>query len=226
MLAILLGVSTFAALGWGVDEGLAEDPPPARPPVVARAQAASPPAAPSERRSAPPPAPARARPGATATTTPTATAPAAVGEPTSLRIPALGVDAVIAPVGLDAQRRLEVPADAGQVGWFRHGARPGARGPAVLVGHFDSREGPAVFYRLGALRPGQEITVGSGTARHRFVVDRLEWVGRDAFPTESVYGAVPRPELRLLTCAGWYDRDRGAYEQNLVVYAHAGSAHG
>jgi hypothetical protein len=34
-----------------------------------------------------------------------------------------------------------------------------------------------------------------------------------------VYGARSRPELRLITCGGTYDRRTG-YSGNLVVFAH------
>jgi hypothetical protein len=59
-----------------------------------------------------------------------------------------------------------------QVGWYKLGPRPGDPGPAVLVGHIDDRTGPAVFYHLRQLRPGDEILVGrrDGTTS-RFLVD-------------------------------------------------------
>jgi hypothetical protein len=41
----------------------------------------------------------------------------------------------------------------------RPGPRPGDPGPAVILGHVDSDRGPAVFYRLGEPRPGDQLTV-------------------------------------------------------------------
>src|SRR5436305_134476 len=39
-------------------------------------------------------------------------------------------------------------------------ATPGEVGPAVILGHVDTaRDGPAVFYRLHQLRPGDTVTV-------------------------------------------------------------------
>jgi hypothetical protein len=34
-----------------------------------------------------------------------------------------------------------------------------------------------------------------------------------------VYGPVPYPAVRLVTCGGSFDRDRGSYRDNVVVSA-------
>jgi hypothetical protein len=66
-------------------------------------------------------------------------------------------------------------------------------GPAVIVGHVDSRRGPAVFHRLGELEAGDEVVVRRADGSQvRFVVQRLERWPKDAFPTEAVYGTVRR----------------------------------
>jgi sortase (surface protein transpeptidase) len=77
----------------------------------------------------------------------------------SIAIAAAGVDARVVPVGLRADRTMEVPA-ADLAGWYEPGPRPGEAGPAVIVGHVDSRRGPAVFLRLDELRRGDRIVVG------------------------------------------------------------------
>jgi hypothetical protein len=93
-------------------------------------------------------------------------------------------------------------------------------GPAVIAGHVDSRTGPAVFYRLRALRPGQAVLVerADGT-RLRFVVTDTRSYPKAGFPTAAVFGPVPGAALRLITCAGNFDRARGSYLDNLVVSA-------
>ena len=99
-----------------------------------------------------------------------------------------------------------------------------ANGPlsAVLAGHVDSREGPAVFFRLHELRPGDAVHVrrSDGTVVD-FVVDAVLRVPKDAFPTAEVYGPVPGPALRLLTCGGRFDPRSGHYTDNVVVFAGA-----
>ena len=88
----------------------------------------------------------------------------------SIEIPAVGVDALLVPVGLRADRTMEVP-PVDQAGWYEPGPRPGEAGPAVIVGHVDSRRGPAVFFRLRDLRPGDRIVVGlDGGAARSFLV--------------------------------------------------------
>lgn len=53
-----------------------------------------------------------------------------------------------------------------------------------------------------------------------FVVDSAETFDKDNFPSERVYGDTPRAQVRLITCAGDYDRQVKDYTANLVVFAH------
>ncbi len=120
---------------------------------------------------------------------------------------------------------LEVPKDFDLPGWFSPGPTPGQFGPAVIAGHVDSKAGPAVFYRLGALKPGASIKVGraDGTTA-TFTVDRVQRYPKDRFPTAQVYGnTTNRAELRLITCGGTFDSKTGHYLDNVVAYAHLAS---
>ena len=146
---------------------------------------------------------------------------ALAGEPpVHLDIPAIAVDAELGRVGLTAPGTIAVPADWQQPAWFVESAMPGAVGPAVIVGHLDSRVGPAVFWRLGSLRVGDAVVV---TRRDgdvlRFRVTRVTAFDRSHFPTAEVYGPAAAPVLRLITCAGVFDRSSGVYSQNVVVFA-------
>jgi sortase (surface protein transpeptidase) len=151
-----------------------------------------------------------------------ASAPPRPARPVEVSIPAIGVRAPIIPLGLNSDRTLEVPQDFGDTGWWTGGPRPGERGPAVIAGHVDSHTGPAVFYRLRELRPGDSIVVRrrDGT-RARFAVQRSEQYPKAEFPTARVYGATPGPTLRLITCGGDFDSSTGHYVDNTVVYAAA-----
>jgi len=88
------------------------------------------------------------------------------------------------------------------------------------VGHVDTTSGPAVFDRLDQLTRGDKIYVkrADGTVVE-FRVTALQSYPKDHFPTEDVYGPVPDPELRLITCGGAFDRTTGHYLSNFVVYA-------
>jgi sortase (surface protein transpeptidase) len=139
----------------------------------------------------------------------------------SIAIPAVGVDARVVPVGLRADRTMEVP-EVDLAGWYEPGPRPGKAGPAVIVGHVDSRRGPAVFFRLGELRPGDRIAVGQqGGAARSFLVERVERVPKEALPVERIWDRTHQPVLRLITCGGSFDRSTGHYRDNVIVYAGA-----
>jgi hypothetical protein len=158
---------------------------------------------------------------------PAATPPAPVAsvdgeaaDPVRLYVEAIGVDAPIIPLGLDGSGALEVPDATDETGWWTGGPEPGEQGPAVVAGHVDSRQGPAVFYRLAELQPGDVIDVirADGT-QLRFTVQRTEQHAKDAFPTDTVYAPTAGAELRLITCGGAFDRSSGHYLDNVIVFA-------
>ncbi len=161
-----------------------------------------------------------AGPAAVATQARAAPAETPVADPARVRIPAIDVDAAVLPLAVDGQGVLPPPPTNADAGWWRAGPEPGEAGPAVIVGHVDGREGPAVFFRLRQLAPGDEIAVdrvdGSTAV---FVVERVERHAKDAFPTEAVYGRTPDARLRLVTCGGEFDRSARHYVDNVVVFA-------
>jgi sortase (surface protein transpeptidase) len=142
------------------------------------------------------------------------------GPPTRLRIPAIGVDSPLERLHLDAHGALTPPSFP-HAGWYADGPAPGDIGPAVLAGHVDSTSGPAVFYRLGALRGGDTVDVERDGRWLTFTVVDVRRYPKNAFPTAAVYGPTPDPQLRLITCSGEFDRARHSYLDNTVVYAVA-----
>jgi hypothetical protein len=91
-----------------------------------------------------------------------------------------------------------------------------------VVGHVDTKTGPAVFYRLRELAPGDEIRfVKADGSATRFIVERSRSFAKDRFPTAQVYGPTRERELRLVTCDGSFEWSRGHYRNNLVVFARA-----
>ncbi len=123
-------------------------------------------------------------------------------------------------LSVDDEQVLVPPSDFARAGWFTGSPAPGATGPAVIAGHVDSRQGPAVFFRLAELEPGDEVLVdrADGTTV-RFTVTSVDRYPKDEFPTEQVYGPTPRAELRLITCGGEFDPDERSYRDNVVVSA-------
>jgi sortase family protein len=158
--------------------------------------------------------------GPTGPAHPAPSARPSVGVPVRLVVPSIGVDTGLESLGLLPDGTLEAPHEWGVAGWYADGVRPGDPGPAVIAGHVDSVNGPAVFYRLRDLRPGAAATVypRGGPALH-FVVDDVRSYPKTKFPTAAVYGPMPLPELRLITCTGEFDWAAHSYLDNLVVTA-------
>jgi LPXTG-site transpeptidase (sortase) family protein len=148
--------------------------------------------------------------------------PHPVPRPVSLTIPLIGVQAPLITLGLTSSGALAVPSlsEASVAGWYTGSPRPGAIGSAIIVGHIDSTNGPAVFYRLHELRAGDKVYVkrADGTLVE-FRVTSVQTYPKDHFPTQAVYGPTPDPELRLITCGGAFDLATGHYVSNIVVYA-------
>ncbi|HEX4088303.1 MAG TPA: class F sortase [Trebonia sp.] len=144
----------------------------------------------------------------------------AVAAPATLTIPEIGVRTRLVTLGLSGRGIVQVPPTASVAGWYTHSPRPGAVGPAVILGHIDSARGPGVFFRLAGLRPGDPIYVRRADGSTvEFWVTAVQSYRKDRFPTEAVYGPTPDPELRLITCGGTFDWTTGHYLSNTVVYA-------
>ncbi|MGA5038428.1 class F sortase [Streptomyces capoamus] len=151
--------------------------------------------------------------------------PLAGAVPQRVDIPRLGVQAPVVARGLDARGAVDPPPydQAGVVGWYGAGPRPGAAGAALLVGHVDTATRPAVFYRLSTLRPGGAVRVFRADGKvAEFTVEDIRVLPRDTFDAHQAYGPrVPgRAELRLITCGGTFDRATGSYTANVVVSAY------
>lgn len=140
-------------------------------------------------------------------------------DPERIVIPAIGVDADVIDLGLQDDGTMEVPSDFAQTGWFDRGPQPGRVGPAVIAGHVDDRSGPAVFYDIAELEPGDRIEVHGEGEVVTFAVRETQQHPKDAFPTEDVYAGTPGPELRLITCSGEFDQDERSYRDNTIVFA-------
>jgi len=151
-------------------------------------------------------------------------APKPAAAPVSLTIPLIGVQTNLMTLGLGRDGTLQVPPPnmVSVAGWYTGSPRPGAIGSSIIVGHIDGDAGnvKGVFFRLRQLSAGDKIYVkrADGTLVE-FRVTSIQQYPKDHFPTEAVYGPVPDPELRLITCGGAFDPATGHYVLNLVVYA-------
>jgi sortase (surface protein transpeptidase) len=172
---------------------------------------------PSAKLSAKPAAkPSAARPAPRPATQPGAVARSS---PVSLRIPAIGVALRLSTLGLNPNGTVQVPTKDQQPGWYRLGPAPGQMGSAVILGHVDDYQGPAAFYRLKALHPGDkvEVTLASGAVAH-FAVTRVATFLKTQFPSQQVYGSHGFPALQLVTCGGNFNSSTGHYLSNVVAF--------
>jgi hypothetical protein len=143
-----------------------------------------------------------------------------VARPVALVIPAIGVRTHLVHLGLTGQGTLQVPPSPAVAGWYVRSPRPGQVGSAIIAGHIDSLTGPGVFFRLRLLHPGDLVYVRrAGGSLGVFRVYSVRKFAKTLFPTTTVYGPTPDPELRLITCGGAFDRTTGSYLSNIVVFA-------
>ncbi|WP_263170597.1 class F sortase [Streptomyces sp. SCSIO ZS0520] len=150
----------------------------------------------------------------------------AASAPERIRVPSIRVDAPLTGLGLTRAGSLDVPPPERKnlAGWYERGTTPGEPGTAIVAGHVDNARGPAVFYRLGALRHGDRIEVDRADGNTAvFTVDAVAVYSSRDFPDEKVYGPAARPELRVITCGGGWS-ERTGYRGNVVVFAHLTAA--
>lgn len=141
--------------------------------------------------------------------------------PVRLVIPRLGVDAEVEEVGVDSNGNMDVPTGPTKVGWYGPGVVPGQPGDAVFDGHLDWTNGPAVFYELGRLQAGDEISIlVSNWTRLRFQVTQQRRAAYDTRPDVlGLFSKTGEPRISLITCTGDWDRGRQTYLERLIVHA-------
>ena len=143
--------------------------------------------------------------------------------PVAVTIPTIGVQSKLLHLGRNKDGTIAVPSlttSAGEAAWYRYSVTPGQIGTAVIEGHVDSHQGPAVFFRLGALRPGNRInvTLADGITAV-FRVTGVREYAKDKYPANTVYAPANYAALRLITCGGGFDPATGRYLSSVVVFA-------
>jgi hypothetical protein len=149
--------------------------------------------------------------------------------PVTVDIPAIGVHSQLLDLGLNPDGTIQVPSlatAADEAAWYKDSATPGEIGTSIIEGHVDSYHGPAVFFNLGALRPGDDIdvTLANGVTAI-FRVDGVRDYLKDEFPGGFIYGPSHYAALRLITCGGAFDSVTGHYLSSTVVFASLTSSH-
>lgn len=140
-------------------------------------------------------------------------------EPSSLKIPSINVEAEVQHLGVTENGEMAVLDNSEDVSWFSPGYQPGQNGRAVIAGHVDGVDGPAIFWDLSKLQLGDEVVVEDKDRTLVFKIHTMESVPLDLADVSDVFGYTSSPELVLITCSGTYDFDRGTREERLLVYA-------
>lgn len=144
-------------------------------------------------------------------------------QPVSVAIPEIGVRSRLLHLGRTRNGSMQVPnlyTSASEAAWYKYSATPGQVGTAVIEGHVDNYRGPAVFFRLGALKPGNHIyvTLADGITAVFRVTGVREYT-KAKFPASVIYGSTGYAALRVITCGGTFDYTTRHYLSSVVVYA-------
>jgi len=147
--------------------------------------------------------------------------------PVSVEIPAIGVHSVLLRLGVKPGGAMQVPPlrRPSAAAWYKYSVTPGQLGTSVIEGHVDSDQGAAVFFRLGALRPGDLVNVRLADGITAvFRVTGVRQYPKSQFPAKTVYRATRFAALRLITCGGAFDYATSQYLSSTVVFAFLVSA--
>lgn len=145
--------------------------------------------------------------------------PVARSVPVHLEISKIGVSVGLSVLGLNSKGTVDVPTNFQVPGWYKGGRSPGQRGSAVILGHVDSLNGPAVFYKLDKLGLGNRVDVTLRNGKKLvFAVIGVRMYEKTNFPDKLVYGNRDYPALQLVTCGGIFDPSTGHYLSNIVVF--------
>jgi sortase family protein len=141
--------------------------------------------------------------------------------PSRIRVPALGIDAAVEPVGVDARGFMAIPREVAQVGWYRFGPAPGdPAGAAVIAGHVDTRQqGAGALFPLRAVDVGDLISVTVPGRELRYRVVGKQTIVKQRLPVEELFARDGAPRIVLITCGGPFVPELASYRDNLVVVA-------
>ncbi|MCL6646519.1 MAG: class F sortase [Dehalococcoidia bacterium] len=143
-----------------------------------------------------------------------------------LVIPSIGVDAPVTMRTVPSNGVMGNPNGPWDVTWYDFsnfpglGGYPGGGGNAVFAGHVDYvNVGPAVFYRVASLKPGDVIEVRREDGQAiRYAVESVRGVSPSSGDWASILSAEPgRETITLITCGGTFNPATRDYDTRMVV---------
>jgi hypothetical protein len=152
-----------------------------------------------------------------------------------LLIPKLGIDAGVSPRYVDGTV-MPLPDGPQNVAWYDLSAFPGMGGApgggrnAIFGAHVDFNNyiryadrqfrGPAIFYSLDHLVPGDVIEVEYQGETLTYQVKWIEQLDAATADWASIWSDnVAADAITLFTCGGTFDREAHSYSHRLVVRA-------
>ena len=146
--------------------------------------------------------------------------PVGVIVPAKLRIPSLGVNAVVEKTGVKADGTMGTPSNFDNIAWYSPGAKPGEGGSAVFAGHVNNallKSG--VFEHLSEINIGDYITVEDSAGKALvYKVSSVKVYEPDA-PTDTLFATTGPSRVVLITCDGDWIPSARSYDKRLVVVA-------
>lgn len=144
--------------------------------------------------------------------------------PVAIQVPKAQIDAQIEVLNI-VNGTMENPTGPWVVSWYQQTAKLGETGNVVLAGHVDYwNVGPSVFYHVGSLVEGDEITLtGADNATFTYVVATNETFGVEVLTggkLSEMVSPTPAPALTMITCGGEFDYVNGEYLSRTVVRAN------
>lgn len=140
--------------------------------------------------------------------------------PARLIIPALGINAKVQLLGVNAEGNMAAPSNFTDVGWYRYGTVPGNAGSAVIDGHLDNGLGlSGVFKHLDSLHTGDDVyVIARNGNRLHFTVSEVTSYPYTAAPNSLIFNQDNGARLNLITCEGAWVPGKETYNRRLVIF--------
>jgi sortase (surface protein transpeptidase) len=138
----------------------------------------------------------------------------------TLEIPSINLVAEIVTSKL-VNNQLQAPKD-NKVGISPSGALPGELGTTLIIGHYDSKTGPAVFYDLKLLNINDSIFIVKNEKRLKYLIYDMKIYPRGNLDIEKIFGYSNKSKylLNLITCVGSFNKELHTYNNRLVIYSN------
>lgn len=142
--------------------------------------------------------------------------------PRYIDIAKLDVHARVLSLGVTKNNQLKAPGNVYDAGWYNASAQPGQPGAMLVDGHISSWSTKGVFYGIGKLVTGDDITITRGDGqRFTYTVVKTQLFDANAVDMSSLLVSqnTAKPGLNLISCSGDVIPGTNEFDKRMVVYA-------